>query len=88
MLFGLQPLDGRSALPDRMASGAFAWTEDRDPPPGLRVAQRQHARLRERLLRDGWTGAGRGERWYSHRFQPPGQARGGRGRQGRARGAP
>ena len=74
ILFALQPIDGRSALDARVASESFIWSEDRDPPPSLRLAQREHGKLRERLLRDGWTRAGRGERWFSHRFQPPPQA--------------
>ena len=53
------------------ASALFEWNEDRDPPPSLRAAQREHGRLRERLLREGWTRAGRGKHWYSHRFHPP-----------------
>ena len=36
------------------------------------IAQRAHGRLRSRLLRDGWTTAGRGGPWFSHRFRPPG----------------
>jgi hypothetical protein len=71
LVFALQPLDGRSALIHPHRSGTFAWAEDRDPPPSLRDAQREHGRLRARLLREGWTRAGRGERWFSHRFRPP-----------------
>ena len=71
VVFALQPLDGRTALIQPQRSATFAWAEDRDPPPSLRAAQREHARLRERLLRDGWTRGGRGERWFSHRFKPP-----------------
>jgi hypothetical protein len=72
IVFALQPMDGRSALLRPMRSETFRWNEDRDPPAGLRDAQREHGRLRERLLRDGWRRAGRGERWFSHRFRPPG----------------
>ena len=71
VVFGLQPLDGRTALVRPVRSGPFPWEHDRDPPAGLRDAQREHGRLRERLLRDGWRRAGRGDRWFSHRFRPP-----------------
>lgn len=71
LVFALQPIDGRTALVHPPRSGTFAWEEERDPPPSLRAGQREQAKLRERLLRDGWTRAGRGERWFSHRFTPP-----------------
>jgi hypothetical protein len=71
LVFALQPLDGRTALIGPQRSGTFAWVEERDPPASLRAAQREHAKLRERLQRDGWSRAGRGERWFSHRFKPP-----------------
>jgi hypothetical protein len=71
VVFALQPVDGRTALTQPQRSGSFAWPEDRDPPASMRDAQREQARLRERLQRDGWTRAGRGERWFSHRFKPP-----------------
>jgi hypothetical protein len=71
LVFALQPLDGRTALIHPQRSGTFVWAEDRDPPPSMRDAQREQAKLRERLLHDGWTRAGRGERWFSHRFKPP-----------------
>ena len=71
LVFGLQPIDGRTALVRPMRSAPFAWEEERDPPAGLREAQREHGRVREALLRDGWRRAGRGERWFSHRFRPP-----------------
>ncbi len=71
VVFGLQPLDGRTALVRPVLSAPLPWNEDRDPPPGLRDAQREQGRLREQLLRDGWRRAGRGDRWFSHRFKPP-----------------
>ena len=70
-MFGLQPLDGRATRAGRERSGSFRWDEDDDPPSTLRDAQRAHGRLRSRLLRDGWTAAGRGRTWFSHRFRPP-----------------
>ena len=45
---------GRTALVRPVRSAPFAWDEERDPPAGLREAQREHGRLRETLLRDGW----------------------------------
>ena len=71
LVFGLQPLDGRATRAGRERSGSFRWDEDDDPPSTLRDAQRAHGRLRSRLLRDGWTPAGRGRTWFSHRFRPP-----------------
>ena len=71
LVFGLQPVDGRAARGGRERSGSFRWDEDDDPPSTLRDAQRAHGRLRSRLLRDGWTPAGRGPTWFSHRFRPP-----------------
>jgi hypothetical protein len=69
--FALQPVDGRGVPWSRMRSEAFAWEEDSDPPSDLRGAQRAHGRLRARLQREGWRPSGRGEGWFSHRFQPP-----------------
>ena len=69
--FALQPVDGRGVPWSRMRSEAFAWEEDTDPPSDLRGAQRAHGRLRARLQREGWRATGRGDRWYSHRFEPP-----------------
>ena len=71
LVFGLQPLDGRATRAGRERSGSFRWDEDDDPPSTLRDAQRAHGRLRSRLLRDGWTAAGRGRTWFSHRLRPP-----------------
>jgi hypothetical protein len=71
LVFGLQPLDGRATRAGRERSGSFRWDEDDDPPSTLRDAQRAHGRLRSRLLRDGWTAAGRGRAWFSHRLRPP-----------------
>jgi hypothetical protein len=71
LVFGLQPIDGRAARAGRERSGSFRWDEDDDPPATLRDAQRAHGRLRSRLLRDGWSPAGRGQTWFSHRFRPP-----------------
>jgi hypothetical protein len=71
LVFGLQPLDGRATRAGRERSGSFRWDEDDDPPATLRDAQRAHGRLRSRLLRDGWSPAGRGQTWFSHRFRPP-----------------
>lgn len=71
LVFGLQPLDGRATRESHVRSASFRWDEDHDPPPTLRDAQRVHGRLRSRLLRDGWTSAGRGGPWFSHRFRPP-----------------
>jgi hypothetical protein len=69
--FALQPVDGRAAAWARYRSASFAWPEDRDPPPGLRAAQRAHGRLRARLERDGWRHEGRGASWFNHRVGPP-----------------
>jgi hypothetical protein len=69
--FALQPVDGRSASWAKVHSDTFTWAEDADPPADLRDAQRAHGRLRARLVREGWRPAGRGERWFSHRFRPP-----------------
>ena len=69
--FALQPVDGRAASWAKLHSGTFTWAEDADPPADLRDAQRAHGRLRTRLVREGWRPAGRGERWFSHRFRPP-----------------
>ncbi len=71
LVFGLLPLDGRAISEARARSTSFRWDEDDDPPASLRDAQRAHGRLRSRLLRDGWTAAGRGTPWFSHRFGPP-----------------
>jgi hypothetical protein len=68
----LTPLDGRTALVRPVRLAPFGWDEDRDPPAGLREAQREHGRLREALLRDGLRRAGRRDRWFSRRFRPPG----------------
>ena len=65
VVLGLQPIDGRTALVRPVRSAPFAWEEERDPPAGLREAQREHGRMREALLRDGWRRAGRGERWFA-----------------------
>jgi hypothetical protein len=69
--FALQPIDGRGVAWSRMRSEAFAWEDDTDPPSDLRGAQRAHGRLRARLQREGWRACGRGDRWFSHRFEPP-----------------
>ena len=73
--FALQPMDGRAAPWARYRSTSFAWAEDDDPPASLRVAQRAHGRLKARLDREGWRPAGRGERWFNHRVEPPDKAR-------------
>jgi hypothetical protein len=72
--FALQPVDGRAASWARYRSASFAWVEDRDPPAGLRAAQRAHGRLRARLERDGWRHTGRGASWFNHRVAPPATA--------------
>ncbi len=75
--FALQPMDGRAAPWARYRSTSFAWAEDDDPPASLRVAQRAHGRLKARLDREGWRPAGRGERWFNHRVEPPDNGGGG-----------
>jgi hypothetical protein len=69
--FALQPTDGRAAPWARHRSTSFAWAEDHDPPASLRAAQRAHGRLKAKLDREGWQPAGRGERWFNHRVEPP-----------------
>jgi hypothetical protein len=71
LVFALQPVDGRAAGWARYRSTSFAWGEDSDPPASLKAAQSAHGRLRARLVRDGWTPAGRGDTWFGHRFAPP-----------------
>jgi hypothetical protein len=75
LVFALQPVDGRSSSAARHRSDHFRWTEDADPPADLRGAQSAHGRLRARLVREGWRPAGRGEKWFSHRFHPPWRGR-------------
>jgi hypothetical protein len=75
LVFALQPVDGRSSSGARHRSDHFTWTEDADPPADLRGAQSAHGRLRARLVREGWRPAGRGEKWFSHRFHPPSRRR-------------
>ena len=69
--FALQPVDGRGASWARYRSSSFAWEEDTDPPASLKAAQSSHGKLRARLRREGWQASGRGDSWFSHRFEPP-----------------
>jgi hypothetical protein len=72
--FALQPVDGRAAPWARYRSSSFAWEEDSDPPASLKAAQSSHGKLRARLRREGWQASGRGDSWFSHRFEPPASA--------------
>jgi hypothetical protein len=72
--FALQPVDGRAAGWARYRSSSFAWEEDSDPPASLKAAQSSHGKLRARLRREGWQASGRGDSWFSHRFEPPDSA--------------
>jgi hypothetical protein len=69
--FALQPVDGRGASWARYRSSSFAWEDDSDPPASLKAAQSSHGKLRARLRREGWQASGRGDSWFSHRFEPP-----------------